>query len=112
MPEYTKNYELISPTGLRGTSPEHFCNHFEKFHSIFDAAAIGQYLGGTDPWHGHSNPGFINESCVFNPTNFKFLWKKDEQGRKIPIIEYQNQQWKINNLHIHSKNLSQFKSNE
>jgi len=109
-PEYTQDHTLISTSGSRGTDPSHFFKHFEKFNSIFDAAAIGQYLGGIDPWHKNSDPGFINEECVFNPQNFCFYWKEDNQGRKIPIIAYKEKECKINNLHIHSKNLNKFKS--
>lgn len=110
IPEYSKDHELISSSGSQGSHPNQFSNHFEQFHSIFDAAAIGQYLGGIDPRNGVCKPGFINEECIFNPTHFTFHWQEDDQGRKIPLITYQGSQWKINNLHIHSKNLKQFKS--
>lgn len=109
-PEYTQDHELISASGLKGGDPSHFIQHFESFQSIFDAAAFGQYLGGIDPRNGESEPGFINESCIFNPSDFEFRWEEDSQGRKIPIVIYNGQALKINNLHIHSKNLKKFES--
>lgn len=73
---------------------------FAKFNMIFDAAAIGQYLGGVDPRNipGNSS-GFINETTVIKYNEFEFTWMNGlpfMQG--IPIF----------NLHIHSKNLAKF----
>lgn len=110
MPQYANDYELISAIGTRGTEPDLFSRHADQFHSIFDAAALGQYLGGIDPANGLSAPGFINERCIFNPSHFLFEWHKDRLGRKVPYAIYRNQVWKINNLHIHSKNLTPFYS--
>lgn len=110
-PEYAKDHQLISSSGSKGSNPLDFSSHIEEFHSIFDAAAIGQYLGGIDPRNGDSTPGFINEECIFNPSNFQFAWKADEHSRKIPIMAYKGKEYKINNLHIHSKNLKAFQSN-
>jgi len=77
---------------------------------LFDGAAIGQYLGGVDPRNQKSKPGFINESCVFNPSRFLFEWIKDDKGREIPYAIFKDCKYRINNLHIHSKNLAKFKS--
>jgi hypothetical protein len=74
---------------------------YETFNSIFDGAAIGQYLGGI-----HSDPnlkGFINEKTVFNVAKYNYIWENDE-----PFMVYLDNKIKINNLHIHSKNLKQF----
>ena len=82
-----------------------------KLDSISDAAAIGQYLGGIDPWHGcHNTIGFINETCIFNPALCSFVWELDFKNRKIPYIIFKNAKYCINNLHIHCKNLNKFKS--
>jgi hypothetical protein len=78
---------------------------------IFDAAAIGQYLGGIDKRNhqGGDTRGFVNETCVVKFDNYKFYWvKKNElyvphifiDGKYIPIV----------NLHIHGKELFKFMS--
>lgn len=110
MAEYAQTYPLITPTGKSAKDKMFYSYHIDRFNSIFDAAALGQYLGGIDPKVGQSKPGFINESCVFNPSRLKFTWEKDEQGRKIPYAIFQGKYFRINNLHIHSKKLENFKS--
>jgi hypothetical protein len=96
---------------------------------VFDAAAIGQYLGGADSrsfrplrrfWHRFLKPktpilpslgpGFINESCLFDASLFSYLWGPDAQGRRVPYMVFEGQQIPIANLHIHSKDLARFAS--
>jgi hypothetical protein len=108
--EYVERNELVSPCGYRAQNKNDFCKNIDAFNSIFDAAALGQYLGGIDPRNGPSAPGFINESCVFNPALLSYTWKEDEKGRKIPFASYQGRELRMNNLHIHCKNLAQFLS--
>ncbi len=110
MPEYTSVYPLESPSHHTTTRPHSYSNHFEIFHAIFDAAAIGQFLGGLDPIHANNQPGFINESCLFNPFFLQYQWISDEQGRSVPHAIFQDHSYKIINLHIHSKRLQEFKS--
>lgn len=111
MPEYAQDRMLESLSHHRTDTPERFFNHFEDFQSIFDAAALGQYLGGVDPFHkSKSTIGFINESALFNASDFQFEWIRDDRGRAIPYALYKDQKYKINNLHIHSKNLKAFLS--
>ncbi len=110
MPAYVENHPLISPHEHRGDPPGPFYNYFDEFQSIFDAAAIGQYIGGTDPKNNAGGPGFINESCVFNPSYFQYEWIVDEKGRRFPVAIYQTQAYRINNLHVHCKNLKPFYS--
>lgn len=115
--EYVDNLPLIMPEYLQchafmnGTSrPQSYFNNIERFQSIFDAAAIGQYLGGVSPVHGPPQPGFINETCIFNPSHLRFEWHKDAQGRNTPFAVCNGKKYRINNLHIHSKSLEKFKS--
>lgn len=110
MKSYALSHTLISPCGHKAQEPACYYNKIEQFNSIFDGAAIGQYLGGIDPRNGHSAPGFINESCIFNPAKFTYQWILDEQGRKVPFAVFKGEKYRINNLHIHSKNLKAFKS--
>ncbi len=111
MPEYMKKNELRNKLGQRAQDPLSYARYYDLFQSIFDGAAIGQFLGGTNAAvHSNSKPGFINETCVFNPSYLTFEWRKDEQGRKVPYAICQGVACRINNLHIHSKRLHDFRS--
>lgn len=110
MDSYRNSYALISPAGHQTKHPERFSNHYDSFLSIFDAAALGQYLGGIDRRNANVGTGFINESCVVNPSRVKIFWEKDMLGRRIPIAEFEGQKCRINNLHVHSKMLESFSS--
>jgi hypothetical protein len=91
-------------------SPEHYSRHFDQFQSLFDMCSYGQYLGGIDPRNGSDGPGYINLCCIFNCSEMGFDWKLDSLGRKVPFVTYQGEAFRINNLHIHSKNLKEFAS--
>ena len=79
---------------------------------IFDAAAIGQYLGGIDPVHaGGATPGFINETCTVDYSKYTFHWVKNNE-LFIPNIEVGGINYPVLGLHIHSKNLKNFNSKE
>ncbi len=91
---------------------QRFAEHVDDFESIFDGAALGQYLGGVDPiLCGVPKPGFVNWNSVFDPRHFEYSWEIDEQGRRIPYLHFLNKKYRINNLHIHSKELEKFTSN-
>ncbi len=110
-PEYVKSHPLVSAAGHNVQNADNYCLNIDVFDSIFDAAALGQYLGGIDTIHeGGGIPGFINESAIFNPSFFSYEWNTDNRGRNIPYIVYANKKYRINNLHIHSKKLDQFSS--
>uniref|UniRef100_A0A6C0DQ65 Nucleotide-diphospho-sugar transferase domain-containing protein n=1 Tax=viral metagenome TaxID=1070528 RepID=A0A6C0DQ65_9ZZZZ len=88
--------------------------NYDDFHFIFDAAAIGQYLGGIDPFHTlekaddeKNTEGFVNETCVIKYNTYN-IRKINVNGFLRPFIEINNEQIPIFNLHIHSKNLSKF----
>jgi len=84
--------------------------NFNKYNAIFDAAAIGQYLGGIDPINvnGYNTIGFVNETCIFNYSKYKFIWRKNKDNCNIPYIIIDNKEYPIINLHIHCKNLKNF----
>ena len=87
-----------------------FNENFDEFNCIFDAAAIGQYLGGIDPRNqGGDTRGFINETCIIKYNNYKFFWIK-ENNLYNPFLLINNKLIKIINLHIHSKQLQNFLS--
>lgn len=110
MSSYQTKHSLCTPAGRKTNNPDHYSKNSTLFKSVFDGAALGQYLGGIDPRVGLSVPGFINESCLFNPSHVQYLWKNDELGRKVPFMVFGDEVYRINNLHIHSKNLKEFLS--
>ena len=84
---------------------------YKLFKSIFDPASWGQYIGGTLGEGPGAKPEdhYIGQLLIANPS-YDVIWKLDEQGRKFPYFKYDNNEVKINNLHIHSKNLSKYVS--
>lgn len=109
-PSYVKKYGLRNQLQQIAKNPSSYYTHFSEFQSIFDAAAIGQYLGGISPRNGGGSIGFINETCLFDPSKLTFVWKSDDKNRFVPYVCFENEEFRINNLHIHSKNLEIFKS--
>ena len=111
LPVIPKNYEdsMTSNIGSTTQNPENYYFNIDKFESIFDGAAIGQYIGGVDPRNQPGDTtGFINESSLFDVSKFEFEFENDDKNRKIPFLKYKNDRYKVNNLHIHSKNLKKF----
>lgn len=101
---YAENFDqLKSRDGHIAQSVQTYHNLIHEFNSVFDAAALGQFLCGT---HVYLGPGFINERAIFNPAHFKYQWRLDEKNRRIPYLIYKDKEYRINNLHVHSKNLS------
>lgn len=98
-PSYTKDHELKNFRGEKAATPFVYWNNLEKFNLIFDAAAIGQYLGG-----------FLNETCLFNASSLTYIWEKDREGRLVPFMLCGGLKYPIANLHIHCKNLEAFYS--
>jgi hypothetical protein len=77
------------------------------FDSIFDPASYGMFVGGNAQ---EKTPGckpkdhYIGQLLIEHP-EYEVIWKEDEEKRKIPYFKYNGKEVKINNLHIHSKNL-------
>ena len=87
--------------------------NYGVFDSIFDAAAWGQFVGGTneDPPGAKPKNLYVGQLLIDNP-DYTVIWKEDVEGRKIPYFKYNDNhtdhEIKINNLHIHSKNLNKY----
>uniref|UniRef100_A0A6C0JU45 Uncharacterized protein n=1 Tax=viral metagenome TaxID=1070528 RepID=A0A6C0JU45_9ZZZZ len=88
---------------------------------LFDAAAMGQYLGGVDPRNQEGDTrGFVNESCAIqNYHKHKFYWVKKDNlyvpHILVPLSTSNNlkgQLIPIANLHIHHKNLECFMADD
>lgn len=87
--------------------PNEVKERYDEYNSIFDAAALGIYLGGMDPYHtnGQIVKGLQGKWSLLDYTNYKFKWEHDTESRSIPYV-FSGSKWvKINNLHIHSKEL-------
>jgi hypothetical protein len=80
--------------------------YFPEFLSLYDPAAFGQYVGGTRNEGPGAKPTdhYISQLMIEHP-EYDVIWEKDEKNRKIPYFDMRNFKTKINNLHIHSKNL-------
>lgn len=112
LPVVPPNYKFPFFKKFKSKNLKKYHEHFNKFNFIFDAAAIGQYIGGIDPRNTKNNivkSGFINESALYNVNDFIIKWEYDEKNRKFPVLIYYGIKYKIFNLHIHSKLLNLFR---
>jgi hypothetical protein len=82
-----------------------FSQDYDKFNSIFDPASWGQYVGGTlDGVPGAMPDDHYIGLLLREHPEYDVIWKDEENG-KVPYFKFDKQEVKINNLHIHSKNL-------
>ena len=71
-----------------------------KFPCIFDAAALGQFIGGIDPIHRPGNTsGFINKEADYQVNKMVIDWRDG-----VPYADGH----RVCNLHIHSKQLNRW----
>ena len=100
----------IFPTDNSSSELTSLTKNFDKFNCIFDAAAIGQYLGGVDPRNRRGDTsGFVNETCLINYSNYNIIWKPDPKyNALVPHLLVGANIIPIVNLHVHSKNLTKF----
>ncbi len=86
-------------------------NYFEavdKFNGLFDAAGIGQYLGGID-WQNNPEDTrfFQNENSDLNMSEVNFQWDTINQTRK-PFLSFKDNKVEILGIHVHSKKMHDF----
>lgn len=102
---------LHSAAGHTVQEPRDYSRHFDSLGMVFDAAALGQFLGGIDPRNcAAPTIGFVNESCVFDPCILRPRLVRDAFGRRVPVVETDGRAWPVANLHVHSKNVDSFLS--
>ena len=86
---------------------ERFSEGIDVFSGIFDAAAIGQYIGGV---HWMNDPRdttfFINESSDLNLRDFSFSWDIKNNIRS-PALAFKGEATAVLGLHAHSKSLNE-----
>lgn len=110
------NLPIIMPTYIekfiknKFKNPCMFSNNIDKFGAIFDGGALGQFVGGVDPRNGCFMQGWIKPETVFNPSHLRYEWQSDNEGRRVPYVQFQHEKYRINNLHIHCKNLKKYLS--
>ncbi len=109
-PSYPKLFPLINANNQISRFEHLYSRHFSEFKGIFDAAALGQYLGGQDPRNGPDSQGYKNPYSLMNLDLCQFNWSEDSQGKKIPVMILNEEIIPIYNLHIHSKKLRNFRS--
>jgi hypothetical protein len=109
LPIVQTEYMQIHP--IKSSRPNDYSNLVDEFHSLFDAAYFGQYLGGQDPRNGPGGP-YVNPHCVINSSFLEYTWEKDEKDRLVPFANFQGKKLRINNLHIHCKRLWDFYSKQ
>lgn len=94
---YVKNYSL---------SHQRYSKNANYFSGIFDAAAIGQYIGGI---HWMNDPSdtifFQNESSDLDLRKCKFQWNVKD-GIRYPTMNYQGEETVVLGLHAHSKDIN------
>jgi hypothetical protein len=104
-PGDTKSLPTMSPSYVqaRGLNQKKYCSGYEEFGGVFDAAAIGQYLGGV---HWMNNPNdtrfFVNESSDLDMRVHDFSWFRSELYR-YPTVTFEEECSKILSIHAHSK---------
>ena len=108
---YSDNKDIVKTFPIIDDSIDKciYNENFQEFNSIFDGAAIGQYLGGVDPRNiAGDSTGFVNETCEIKYDKYRFKWIK--KGKySFPHIEINSKLIPINNLHIHCKKLANFR---
>ena len=105
------SHPLRSTNGQTTRDPSRYSRHFEDFGGVWDAAALGQYVGGVDPHNRDGDTrGFINEACLFQPSQLQVEWRKDARGMHCPWLGHGGRQYPAFSLHIHCKDLARYRS--
>jgi len=73
---------------------------FEAFKSVFDPAAYGQFLSGTD---AEKQPGYMTDAQEAGKLMIQKRLRVFMEAR-MPYIAFDGTKVKLNSLHIHSKN--------
>jgi hypothetical protein len=97
---------LGSASALERSFVSHGWSRFGGY--IFDAAAIGQFIGGVDPRNCPDDTrGFVNETCVIKYNDEGAILWKNCDGFQKPFLQTREAcEIPIFNLHIHSKALN------
>lgn len=107
-PDIARPLPTLPPAyaAAKGLDPQRYCQGVDAFGGIFDAAAIGQYVGGVH-WlnNPHDSRFFINESSDLDLREFDFSWAV-RNGVRQPWLAYAGERLPALCLHAHSKDLA------
>ncbi|MCX7178092.1 MAG: hypothetical protein NTX56_04715 [Proteobacteria bacterium] len=89
----------------KGLDPARYCQGIDLFGGLFDAAAIGQYIGGVH-WLNtpHDSRFFVNESSDLDLRDFDISWSVN-QGVRFPVIAQGGIRSPVLSVHAHSKDM-------
>jgi hypothetical protein len=88
------------------------CNNVSELNCVFDAAALGQWIGGVDPMHyiegvrGDLVRKYVNPHAVYRVDEHNIEWRTNQYGFKLPYLDG----LPVVNLHVHSKQLHDWSS--
>lgn len=112
-PGYSTKHKLKSLNG------EYTCSDKDMFEgeflygkesSLFDPNPLGQFIDGLSPVHEESGKPYTCPVSVYQYETMPLVWKKDDVGRKVPYLLFQGKEYRVNNIHLHSKSLHKFRS--
>ena len=76
---------------------------FGDHNSVYDPSSYGQYICYNKFIHEGSKNRFIDKQILNNKITIEF-----DNNLKLPFVNYNGNKTKINNLHIHCKNLQDY----
>lgn len=90
----------------KGLPAARYCEGFERFGGVFDAAAIGQYIGGVH-WlnNPHDTRFFVNESSDLDLRNFDLSWDVKD-GARFLSLNRADERVPVLSIHAHSKDVA------
>ena len=89
----------------KGLNVKQYSVGIELFGGIFDAAAIGQFIGGVHWVNSLEDTTFFqNESSDLKLQDFIFSWDS-LHGARYPVLLHQNERTRVLGLHAHSKEI-------
>jgi hypothetical protein len=89
----------------KGLDEQRYCAGHAAFGGVFDAAAIGQYVGGVDRQNNpHDSRFFVNESSDLDLRECALTWDV-QQGLRQPVLHYGGNTTPVLCLHAHCKDV-------
>jgi hypothetical protein len=114
MPEYGEHYsKRESNFEPDNSTPLEFLSmNASSFHGyLFDAATLGVFANGNDRRYFPKNgAGIVHYRSLFDPGCFSFYWGKEAENRPVPYLSFRGKNYRVVNLHFHSKQPEGFTS--
>jgi hypothetical protein len=106
--ENTESVQLLPTHWPAPSIPQESYDTFSDYDgSIFDSLPIGIYLTGIETIHSNNvlTRGIKCDWSAIDFTRYVYYWRKDDLGRFIPYVNTGTHEIRINNLHVHSKDI-------